>query len=200
MMTSRSEYRLICRQDNADSRLMPLGYEIGLISEERLAAMKLRQEQIQQEIARLQKTVAPPSDKTNDFLTRHGTAPIALRGASLADLLRRPELCYDHLAEIDPAPPALPRPVTEQVEIEIKYEGYIRRQLKDIEEQRRLEDSPLPPDIDYLSIRTLRTEARQKLQAVRPETLGQAGRISGVSPADVGALMVYLSHREEQTT
>jgi len=179
---------------------MPLGYEIGLISEERLAAMKLRQEQIRQEIARLQKTVAPPSDKTNDFLTRHGTAPIALRGASLADLLRRPELCYDDLAEIDPAPPALPRPVTQQVEIEIKYEGYIRRQLKDIEEQRRLEDSPLPDDIDYLSIRTLRTEARQKLQAVRPETLGQAGRISGVSPADVGALMVYLSHREEQTT
>ena len=200
MMTSRSEYRLICRQDNADARLMPLGFEIGLIPEERLAAMEKRQEQIRQEIARLQKTVAPPSDKTNDFLTRHGTAPIALRGASLADLLRRPQLCYDDLAEIDPAPPALPRPVTEQVEIEIKYEGYIRRQLKDIEEQRRLEDSPLPPDIDYLSIRTLRTEARQKLQAVRPETLGQAGRISGVSPADVGALMVYLSHREEQTT
>ena len=198
MMTSRSEYRLICRQDNADSRLMPLGREIGLISEERLAAMELRQQQIRAEIARLQKTVAPPSHKTNDFLTAHGTAPIALRGASLADLLRRPELCYDDLAEIDPAPPSLPRPVTEQVEIEIKYEGYIRRQLKDIEEQRRLEDSPLPPDIDYLSIRTLRTEARQKLQAVRPETLGQAGRISGVSPADVGALMVYLSHREEQ--
>ena len=200
MMTSRSEYRLICRQDNADSRLMPLGHEVGLISDDRLSAMKSRQEQIKNEIHRLEKTIAPPNDKTNDFLTSHGTAPIALRGASLADLLRRPELCYDHLAEIDPAPPALPRPVTEQVEIEIKYEGYIRRQLKDIEEQRRLEDSPLPPDIDYLSIRTLRTEARQKLQAVRPETLGQAGRISGVSPADVGALMVYLSHREEQTT
>ena len=200
MMTSRSEYRLICRQDNADSRLMPLGHEVGLISDDRLSAMKSRQEQIKNEIHRLEKTIAPPNDKTNDFLTSHGTAPIALRGASLADLLRRPELCYDHLAEIDPAPPALPRPVTEQVEIEIKYEGYIRRQLKDIEEQRRLEDSPLPPDSDYLSIRTLRTEARQKLQAVRPETLGQAGRISGVSPADVGALMVYLSHREEQTT
>ena len=200
MMTSRSEYRLICRQDNADSRLMPLGHEVGLISDGRLAAMEHRQEQIRAEVQRLQKTVAPPNDKTNDFLTAHGTSPIALRGASLADLLRRPELCYDDLSEIDPAPPSLPRPVTEQVEIEIKYEGYIRRQLKDIEEQRRLEDSPLPPDIDYLSIRTLRTEARQKLQAVRPETLGQAGRISGVSPADVGALMVYLSHREEPTT
>jgi len=198
MMTSRSEYRLVCRQDNADSRLMPLGHAVGLVSAERLAAMETRQEQIRQETHRLEKTVAPPSEATNAFLTAHGTAPIALRGASLADLLRRPQLCYDDLAEIDPARPALSRAVTEQVEIGIKYEGYIRRQMKDIEEQRRLEDSPLPPDIDYLSIRTLRTEARQKLQAVRPETLGQAGRISGVSPADVGALMVYLSHREEQ--
>ena len=199
MMTSRSEYRLICRQDNADSRLMPLGHAIGLISDERLAAMETRQAQIRAEVSRLEKTIAPPNDKTNGFLEAHGTSPIALRGASLADLLRRPQLCYEDLAEIDPAPPSLPRPVTEQVEIQIKYEGYIRRQLKDIEEQRRLEDSPLPPDIDYLAIRTLRTEARQKLQAVRPETLGQAGRISGVSPADVGALMVYLSHREESS-
>ena len=199
MMTSRSEYRLICRQDNADSRLMPLGHAIGLISDERLAAMETRQAQIRAEVSRLEKTVAPPNDKTNAFLAAHGTSPIALRGASLADLLRRPQLCYEDLAEIDPAPSSLPRPVTEQVEIQIKYEGYIRRQLKDIEEQRRLEDSPLPPDIDYLAIRTLRTEARQKLQAVRPETLGQAGRISGVSPADVGALMVYLSHREESS-
>ena len=198
MMTSRSEYRLICRQDNADARLMPQGHAVGLVSDERLAAMETRQAQIKQETTRLEKTVAPPSEETNAFLTAHGTSPIALRGASLADLLRRPELSYDDLAGIDPTRPALPRPVTEQVEVGIKYEGYIRRQLKDIEEQRRLEDSPLPPDIDYLSIRTLRTEARQKLQAVRPETLGQAGRISGVSPADVGALMVYLSHREEQ--
>ena len=198
MMTSRSEYRLVCRQDNADARLMPQGHAVGLVSDERLAAMETRQAQIKQETTRLEKTVAPPSEETNAFLTAHGTSPIALRGASLADLLRRPELSYDDLAGIDPTRPALPRPVTEQVEVGIKYEGYIRRQLKDIEEQRRLEDSPLPPDIDYLSIRTLRTEARQKLQAVRPETLGQAGRISGVSPADVGALMVYLSHREEQ--
>lgn len=200
MMTSRSEYRLICRQDNADARLMPLGHQIGLISDKRLAAMEERQAQIRQETARLQKTVAPPSAAVNAFLESHGTSPIALRGASLAELLRRPQLCYDDLAVIDPDFPELPRPVREQVEIGIKYEGYIRRQLKDIEEQRRLEDSPLPADIDYLSIRTLRTEARQKLQAVRPETLGQAGRISGVSPADVGALMVYLSHREEQVT
>ncbi len=198
MMTSRSEYRLICRQDNADARLMPLGHQIGLISDARLAAMEERQSQIKTEVRRLQKTIAPPNETTNRFLESHGTAPIALSGASLADLLRRPQLCYDDLAEIDPARPDLSRPVREQVEIEIKYEGYIRRQMKDIEEQRRLEDSPLPADIDYLAIRTLRTEARQKLQVVRPETLGQAGRISGVSPADVGALMVWLSHRDEK--
>ena len=200
MMTSRSEYRLICRQDNADSRLMPYGHALGLISDERLAAMEDRRQQVAQEVKRLWKTVVPPNEQTNALLEAHGTSGIALSGAPLAELLRRPEIGYEDLAPIDPDRPPLPRPVREQVEIEIKYEGYIRRQLKEIEEQRRLEDSPLPPDLDYLSIRTIRTEARQKLDAVRPETLGQAGRISGVSPADVGALMVYLSHREEQTT
>lgn len=198
MMTSRSEYRLLCRQDNADVRLMPYGHRLGLISDDRLAAMEHRQALLRQELARLQKTVAPPNDVTNAFLTRHNTAPIALSGASLTELLRRPELTYAALAEIDPQRPALPAPVQEQVEIAVKYEGYIRRQLKEIEEQRRLEDTPLPADLDYLSIRTLRTEARQKLQAVQPETLGQAGRVSGVSPADIGALMVYLSHRDEK--
>ena len=197
IMTSRSEYRLICRQDNADARLMPYGHRLGLISDARLAAMEQRQAQTRAEIARLQKTVAPPSETVNAFLTACGTAPLALSGASLAELLRRPQLTYDALAQIDPQRPPLPRPVREQVEIQIKYEGYIRRQLKEVEEQRRLEDSPLPPDLDYLSIQTLRTEARQKLQAVRPETLGQAGRVSGVSPADIGALMVYLSHRSD---
>ena len=198
MMTSRSEYRLICRQDNADSRLMPYGYALGLVPKERLEAMEQKQAQIAQEIRRLWKTVVPPSEKTNALLEACGTTGITLSGASLAELLRRPQIGYDALAPIDPERPALPYPVREQVEIEIKYEGYIRRQMKEIEEQRRLEDSPLPPDLDYLSIRTLRTEARQKLDTVRPETLGQAGRISGVSPADIGALMVYLSHREEQ--
>ena len=197
MMTSRSEYRLICRQDNADARLMPYGHRLGLISDARLAAMEQRQAQTRAEIARLQKTVAPPNETVNAFLTACGTSPIALSGASLAELLRRPQLTYDALAQIDPQRPPLPRPVREQVELQIKYEGYIRRQLKEVEEQRRLEDSPLPPDLDYLSIQTLRTEARQKLQAVRPETLGQASRVSGVSPADIGALMVYLSHRSD---
>lgn len=198
MMTSRSEYRLICRQDNADVRLMPYGHRLGLVSDERLHAMEQRQAQVKQELSRLQKTVAPPNERTNAFLVSHGTTPIALSGASLLELLRRPELTYALLAEIDPERPSLPPSVQEQVEISVKYEGYIRRQLKEIEEQRRLEDTPLPADLDYLSIRTLRTEARQKLQAVRPETLGQAGRVSGVSPADIGALMVFLSHSPQK--
>ena len=197
MMTSRSEYRLICRQDNADVRLMPYGHAVGLISDERLAAMEARQAAVKAEIRRLQKTGVPPTQAVNALLTRCGTAPLTLSGAPLAELLRRPQLDYAALAPIDPGRPDLPDAVTRQVEIEIKYEGYIRRQLTEIEEQRRLEDAPLPSDIDYLSIRTLRTEARQKLDAVRPETLGQAGRISGVSPADVGALMVWLSHNRE---
>ncbi|MBR5391100.1 MAG: tRNA uridine-5-carboxymethylaminomethyl(34) synthesis enzyme MnmG [Clostridia bacterium] len=197
MMTSRSEYRLLCRQDNADLRLMPYGHAVGLISDERLAAMETRQAAVKAEIRRLQKTGVPPTDAVNALLARCGTAPLTLSGAPLAELLRRPQLDYAALAPIDPDRPDLPAAVTRQVEIEIKYEGYIQRQLKEIEEQRRLEDTPLPPDIDYLSIRTLRTEARQKLDAVRPETLGQAGRISGVSPADVGALMVWLSHNRE---
>ena len=200
MMTSRCEYRLVCRQDNADRRLMPYGHALGLVSDERFAAMEERQRALQTEIRRLEKTVAPPSETVNTFLREHHSAEIRLSGASLAELLRRPELNYEMLSPIDPDRPPLPRPVREQVEIEVKYAGYIQRQQKDIREQKRLEDAALPPDIDYLSIRTLRTEARQKLQAVRPETLGQAGRISGVSPADIGALMVYLSHREDKNT
>ena len=198
MMTSRNEYRLLCRQDNADARLMPYGHALGLISDERLAAMQARQAAARAEILRLQKTGVPPTPQVNALLEGLGTAGLTLSGAPLAELLRRPQVCYEDLAPIDPGRPSLSRAVRQQVEIEIKYEGYVRRQLKEIEEQRRLEDSPLPADIDYLSIRTLRTEARQKLNAVRPETLGQAGRISGVSPADVGALMVWLSHNRAE--
>ncbi len=197
MMTSRSEYRLICRQDNADSRLMPYGHALGLVSDERLAAMETRQRQVRDEVRRLQHTGVSPSPQVNALLESLGTAPLGVSGAPLAELLRRPQVGYADLAPIDPTRPDLSPAVAGQVEIEIKYEGYIKRQLKEIEEQRRLEDSPIPQDIDYLSIRTLRTEARQKLAAVRPETLGQAGRISGVSPADVGALMVWLSHNRE---
>ena len=148
------------------------------------------------EIKRLWSITAPPSQEVNDLLQGLGAGGLQNAGAKLAELLRRPQVSYDDLAPIDPNRPALSKKVTEQVEISIKYEGYIKRQLSDIHEQQRMEDRALPIDIDYNSITTIRTEARQKLNLVRPETLGQASRISGVSPADIGALMVYLSHRE----
>ena len=150
----------------------------------------------EEEIKRLWRITAPPSEEVNALLQSLGAGGLQNAGAKLAELLRRPQVSYDDLAPIDPARPALSKKVTEQVEILIKYEGYIKRQLSDIHEQQRMEDRTLPQDIDYHSISTIRTEARQKLSLVRPETLGQAMRISGVSPADIGALMVYLSHRE----
>ena len=155
--------------------------------------METRQEQIRQEILRLQKTVAPPSPRTNAFLEAHGTAGIALSGASLADLLRRPELTYDALAEIDPQRPALSRQVREQVEIGIKYEGYIRKQLAEIERFRALEEKLIPSWLDYNDIRGIRIEAKQKLIKQQPRSIGQASRISGVSPADISVLLIYLS-------
>ena len=196
MMTSRSEYRLIARQDNADQRLMPLGAEIGLVSQERLAQMQADVDATEEEIKRLWRITAPPSEEVNALLQSLNAGGLQNAGAKLAELLRRPQVGYADLAPIDPTRPVLSTKITEQVEILIKYEGYIKRQMADIHEQQRMEDRALPADIDYMSISTIRTEARQKLSLVRPETLGQASRISGVSPADIGALMVYLSHRE----
>ncbi len=198
MMTSRSEYRLICRQDNADLRLMEKGLALGLVSPERAEKAQQKARLTELELKRLQKTIAPPSQAVNDFLASHKTSPLALRGASLLELLRRPELSYDALAAIDPGRPDIPSDVAEQVEIAVKYEGYIRRQERDIADMQRMESRTLPEGIDYLSMTLLRTEARQKLDRIRPRTLGQAGRISGVSPADVAALMVILSQMEEK--
>lgn len=197
MMTSRSEYRLIARQDNADQRLTPYGVALGLVDPQRLADVEEKQRQTQAEIARLWQVTAPPSQAVNALLEACGTSPLERSGAKLAELLRRPQITYADLAPVDPQRPALSRSVQEQVEIAVKYEGYIRRQMQDIAEQQRMEDRALPGELDYLSIATLRIEARQKLDRVRPDTLGQASRISGVSPADIGALMVYLSHRED---
>ena len=197
MMTSRSEYRLVCRQDNADLRLMEKGRALGLVPPGRAEKARQKAQLTAEELARLKSTVAPPSEAVNAFLLSCGTSPLALSGASLLDLLRRPEISYSALAAIDPNRPDIPREVGEQVEIAAKYEGYIRRQQRDIEDMRRMEERVLPETIDYLSIPLLRTEARQKLQRIRPRTLGQAGRISGVSPADIGALMVILSQMEE---
>ena len=197
MMTSRCEYRLVCRQDNADVRLMEKGLALGLVAPARVENMKAEQEQVRQEIARLTKTTVRPSDELNKILTHRGTTPIE-HACTLADLVRRPQLDHLCLAPVDPTRPALTKRVSFLAETEIKYEGYIKRQMSDIEQQKKFEHSPLPADIDYMTINTVRTEAREKLQRIRPETLGQASRISGVSPADIGALMVYLSHRGDK--
>jgi len=197
MMTSRSEYRLLSRQDNADRRLMPMGHALGLVSAGRLAAMEKDYAAAEAELIRLRTTYLAPDAHLRPLLEALGTA-VPPSGVSLLELLRRPEIGYNDLAPVDGNRPPLSPKVIEQVEIEVKYEGYIRRQIQDIREQSRLEEKPLPEDIDYLSIPTLRTEARQKLQRIRPETLGQASRISGVSPADIGALTVWLSHQQSK--
>ena len=194
MMTSRSEYRLLLRQDNADKRLTPIGYRLGLVPEERMQAVAEKYAAVEAEIYRLEHTGIPGSRELNRLLTERGSAAVT-DGARLIDLLRRPQMTYDELMTFDPHAPALPKAVREQVEISVKYEGYIRRQLSQVEEFEKLEQHALPADMDYASIQGLRLEAREKLNAVRPLNLGQASRISGVSPADMGALMIYLEKR-----
>ena len=194
MMTSRSEYRLLLRQDNADRRLTPIGYRLGLVPEARMQAVAEKYAAVEAEIYRLEHTGIPGSRELNRLLTERGSAAVT-DGARLIDLLRRPQMTYDELMTFDPHAPALPKAVREQVEISVKYEGYIRRQLSQVEEFEKLEQHALPADADYASIQGLRLEAREKLNAVRPLNLGQASRISGVSPADMGALMIYLEKR-----
>ena len=198
MMTSRSEYRLVLRQDNADQRLCPIGHRIGLVSDARLQAVEEKYAAVEREIRRLTHTGVAGSDALNTLLTARGTAPVA-DGARLIDLLRRPQVSYDDLRPFDPAAPELPGAVREQVEISVKYEGYIRRQQRQVEDFEQLEKHALPDRMDYSAIQGLRLEAREKLDAVRPLNLGQASRISGVSPADVGALMIWLqTHRDKE--
>ena len=192
IMTSRSEYRLLHRQDNADQRLSAIGRRIGLVSKERFAAVEAKYAAAAAERQRLENTHIPPSEELNALLRDRGTAEAA-SGISLADLLRRPQLSYDDLALLDPDRPTLSRAIRESVEINLKYEGYIRRQLRQVEEFRRMEEKALPPDLDYETVPGLRTEARQKLAQVRPASFGQASRISGVSPADMAALMIHMS-------
>ena len=195
MMTSRTEYRLLCRQDNADRRLCPVGHEIGLVSDERYRRVLEKYAAVDREVRRLVSTGVAPSPMLSAMLTERGESP-ARDGARLADLLRRPRVGYTDLAPFDPDRPDLPAEVTEQVEIALKYEGYIARQQRQVEEMRKLETRPLPPDLNYMDIPVLRLEARQKLQQIRPLSLGQASRISGVSPADVAALMIWLEHQK----
>ena len=193
MMTSRAEYRLLLRQDNADLRLRRYGYEVGLISKEDYDTVVTKKNLIEKEIERLKSVSVGASKDNQEFLERHNSAPLRT-AASLAELMCRPELTYDLLGEIDPDRTPLPEAVKEQVEIEIKYEGYIERQLRQVAAFKKMEKKRIPENIDYDAISSLRLEARQKLKAFRPTSVGQASRISGVSPADVSVLLVYLEH------
>ena len=192
MMTSRSEYRLLLRQDNADIRLTDYGYEIGLISEERYAKFKNKLELIRQERERVEAITIPPSEEINEVLVSRETAPMKT-GIRLAELIKRPQLDYECLTPFDKTRPELPRDIFEQVEIDLKYEGYIKRQQAKVDEMRRLEVKKIPADLDYDDVYSLRLEAREKLKKVRPESVGQASRISGVSPSDISVLLIHLS-------
>ena len=191
MMTSRSEYRLLLRQDNADQRLTPVGYEVGLISEERYQALQEKIRKIGEEKERLEAVMVGASREVQELLESCGSASLKT-AASLAELLRRPEIHYEDLAPIDPARPELPCDVIEQAEIDIKYDGYIKRQMKQVEQFKKLEGKKIPEDLDYDQVKSLRIEAVQKLKLCKPLSLGQASRISGVSPADISVLLVYL--------
>ena len=197
MMTSRSEYRLLLRQDNADIRLTDYGYEIGLISEERYNKFKNKLELIKQERERVEAVTIPPSDAINEVLVSRETAPMKT-GIRLAELIKRPQLDYECLTPFDKTRPDLPWDVFEQVEIDLKYEGYIKRQQAKVDEMRRLEVKKIPVDIDYDDVYSLRLEAREKLKKVRPESVGQASRISGVSPSDISVLLIHLSKNERK--
>ena len=195
MMTSRAEYRLLLRQDNADLRLTKIGHEMGLISEERYQKLLKKEQQIAEEIARVEKVFVGTSEKVQELLVEHGSTPLN-SGISLAELIKRPELSYEILAPLDPQRPELMRGVVEQVNIHMKYDGYIQRQMRQVEQFQKMENKKIPESLDYNEVPSLRTEARQKLTVVRPLSIGQASRISGVSPADISVLLVWLEHKK----
>ena len=195
MMTSRAEYRLLLRQDNADIRLRKIGHEIGLVSDEEYEHLLRKMDDIQSEIKRLEKTVIGVSDRVQIFLEKYGST-LLKSGITLAELVKRPELDYVKLAELDEGRPELPDDVREQVNIEIKYEGYIKRQMQQVAQFKKLEDKKLPEDFDYSEVNSLRREAVQKLNKVQPATIGQASRISGVSPADISVLLVHFTRKQ----
>ena len=193
VMTSRSEYRLLLRQDNADLRLTDIGYRVGLISKERYAEFCQKREMIEAEISRLEKTVVPPSEQNNAYLSSLGSSEIST-GIKLSELLRRPELSYKTLAPLDINRPTLPSSVARTAEIQVKYEGYIKRELAEVQRQKKLEEKKIPEDIDYTKIVGLKQESVEKLEKIRPMNIGQASRISGVNPADISVLLIYLGH------
>jgi tRNA uridine 5-carboxymethylaminomethyl modification enzyme len=190
-MTSRSEYRLLHRQDNADQRLTAIGAKVGLVPPDRLAQVEAKYEQVRREITRLESNGVPGSEPLNAMLESKGSTPVA-SSARLADLLRRPNISYADIAPFDSGRPELPAAVTEEVEIQLKYAGYLSRQEKQVAEFKKEESRLLPTDLDFNAIAGLRLEARQKLSEIRPLSIGQAGRISGVSPADIAVLLIYL--------
>ena len=193
VMTSRSEYRLLLRQDNADLRLTDIGYRVGLIGEERYAAFCEKRRAIEREILRLEKTVVPPSSENNEYLSSLGSSEIST-GIKMAELLRRPELSYSSLSPLDKERPSLPSAVARTAEIQVKYEGYIKRELVEVARQKKLEDKKIPEDIDYSKIIGLKQESAEKMAKIRPVSIGQASRISGVNPADISVLLIYLGH------
>ena len=195
IMTSRSEYRLLHRQDNADQRLTPIGAAVGLVSQERLRQVEEKYEAVRRELNRLESCGVAASEALNQMLARRDSAPVT-NSARLADLLRRPNVTYEDIAPFDPGRPQLPAAVTEEVQIQLKYAGYLARQEKQVEQFRKEESRLLPPDLDYESISGLRLEARQKLSEIRPLSIGQAGRISGVSPADIAVLLIYMEQNK----
>lgn len=195
MMTSRAEYRLLLRQDNSDLRLTEIGHEVGLISEERYQKFLTKKAAIEKEVERLENTVIKPTEKVNQFLAKYGSSPLTT-GAKLAELLRRTELKYEDLKEIDEQREEFPKDVAKEVEIEVKYKGYIKLQQQQVEKFKKLERKLLPQDIDYSEIKGLRLEARQKLNKIKPNSVGQASRISGVSPADISVLLIYLEQQK----
>lgn len=197
MMTSRSEYRLVLRQDNADERLTPIGRKVGLISDDRWERFQQKEEQKKAEIQRAQKTVFPPSDTLNQILVSRETSPVHT-GVHLSELLKRPQLNYEVLTPVDKERPDYPTAVFENAEIELKYAGYIKRQKADIAEMRRLEGKLLPRHFDYTEVTGLRSEAQEKLNRVQPANIGQASRISGVSPADISVLLIWLTKEQSK--
>ena len=194
MMTSRAEYRLLLRQDNADMRLRKYGYQVGLVSEEQYQAVLLKERLIREEIDRVEHTYVGMSEDVQKLLQEKNST-LLNSGSSLAELIRRPELDYQSLSAVDPGRPDLPRDVQEQVSINIKYDGYIKRQLKQVDQFKKMEAKKIPEHIDYDQVGSLRIEAKQKLNTYRPMNIGQASRISGVSPADISVLLVYLGGR-----
>lgn len=198
MMTSRAEFRLLLRQDNADQRLMPIGHDIGLVSNERYLALQEKERLVALEIERVKSLTIAPHAKTLEILEQYESTPIK-SGVKLSDLIKRPELDYEKLAPIDEARPQLPADVREQVNIQIKYEGYIGQQLKQVDQFKKLENRKLPENMDYQSIQGLRIEAKQKLDAIQPTSLGHASRITGVSPADISVLLIYLEQQKRSS-